>query len=149
MASTSGVIQISKNKPSTTIEYVIRLQDKERQLLDSITTAYTLGNAGKILTPVVAGLSDISFCVTLIIIYEALTGKVTGILTQNIETLDDLVNAWINYRNSPTYVAEYEERASSVTGGLVNVWEQIWFAIVGGPARTFQQDGGSGGGGGF
>jgi hypothetical protein len=143
------VIRVSKNKPKETIEYVIRLQDKERQLLDSITTAYTLGNAGKILTPVVAGLSDISFCVTLIIIYEALTGKVTGILTQNIETVDDLVNAWINYRQSPTYVEEYEERATSVTGGLVNVWEQIWFAIVGGPARTFQQNEGSGGGGGF
>ena len=119
-------------------------------MLDSITTAYTLGNAGKILTPVVAGLSDISFCVTLIIIYEALTGKVTGILTSNIETIDDLVNAWLNYRDSPAYQAEYEERATSVTGGLVNVWEQIWFAIVGGPARTFQQnEGGGGGGGGF
>jgi hypothetical protein len=95
---------MSKNKPKETIEYVIRFQDKERQLLDSITTAYMLG---------------------------------------------DLVNAWINYRQSPTYVEEYEERATSVTGGLVNVWEQIWFAIVGGPARTFQQNEGSGGGGGF
>jgi len=129
---------MSKNKPKETIEYVIRLQDKERQLLDSITTAYTLGNAGKILTPVVAGLSDISFCITLIIIYEALTGKVTGILTTNIETIDDLVNAWLNYRDSPAYQAEYEERATSVTGGLVNVWEQIWFALVGGPARHFE-----------
>ena len=34
---------MSKNKPSTTIEYVIRLQDKERQILDSFVTAYMMG----------------------------------------------------------------------------------------------------------
>jgi len=46
MATTAGVIRVSKNKPKETIEYVIRLQDKERQLLESYLAAYTLGRAG-------------------------------------------------------------------------------------------------------
>mgnify|MGYP006403806731 CR=1 FL=1 len=40
---------MSKNKPSTTIEYVIRMQDKERQLLESYMTAYMMGNAGRLM----------------------------------------------------------------------------------------------------
>jgi hypothetical protein len=33
---------MSKNKPKETIEYVIRLQDKERQLLQDIATSYRI-----------------------------------------------------------------------------------------------------------
>jgi len=40
---------MSKNKPKETIEYVIRLQDKERQLLETYLAAYTLGRAGQVL----------------------------------------------------------------------------------------------------
>ena len=40
---------MSKNKPKETIEYVIRLQDKERQLLESYMTAYMMGNAGRLM----------------------------------------------------------------------------------------------------
>ena len=34
---------MSKNKPKETIEYVIRLQDKERKILDTFVTAYMAG----------------------------------------------------------------------------------------------------------
>jgi len=37
------VIRLSKNKPKETIEFVIRLQDKERKILDSFVTAYMMG----------------------------------------------------------------------------------------------------------
>jgi hypothetical protein len=33
---------MSKNKPKETIEYVIRLQDKERQLLDDLLLSYRI-----------------------------------------------------------------------------------------------------------
>ena len=33
---------MSKNKPKETIEYVIRLQDKERQLLDDLLMSYRI-----------------------------------------------------------------------------------------------------------
>jgi len=49
MATTAGVIRVSKNKPKETIEYVIRLQDKERMLLESYATAYTVGKVGVLL----------------------------------------------------------------------------------------------------
>ena len=48
---------MSKNKPKETIEYVIRLQDKERQLLDD----FILGkNFQNISTPIVDLLKDVS-----------------------------------------------------------------------------------------
>jgi len=39
-----------------------------------------LGNTGKFLGPVVAGLSDVSFVVTMVILYEYFSGKDTGII---------------------------------------------------------------------
>lgn len=48
---------MSKNKPKETIEYVIRLQDKERQLLDD----FILGkNFQNVATPIVDLLKDVS-----------------------------------------------------------------------------------------
>ena len=110
---------------------VIRLQDKERMLLDSITTAYMLGNTGKFLGPVVAGLSDVSFVVTVVILYEAISGKDTGILYAPIETVGALKDAWLSYRASPAYQEEYAARATSATGGLRNIFDQIIFSLTG------------------
>jgi len=122
---------MSKNKPKATYEVVIRLQDKERMQLDSITTAYMLGNTGKFLGPVVAGLSDVSFVVTMVILYEYISGKDTGIINGSIETIGDLKNAWLAYRASPAYQEEYAARATSATGGLRNIFDQIIFALTG------------------
>jgi len=131
---------MSKNKPKETIEYVIRMQDKERQLLEDFNTAYMVRNFGQgigsVLTPIVAGLSDVSFVVTMIIIYEYLTGKDTGILAGSIDSIGDLKDAWLAYRSTPEYQEEYEERATSVTGGVRNVWEQILFSLLGGPTES-------------
>ena len=53
---------MSKNKPKETIEYVFRLQDKERQLFEDLTTAYTVRNVGQgvgsIASPIVSLLSN-------------------------------------------------------------------------------------------
>ena len=107
-------------------------------LLDSITTAYILGNTGKFLTPVVAGLSDVTFVVTLVIIYEYLSGKDTGLINGSIDTIGGLKDAWLAYRSSPAYQEEYAARATSATGGLRNILEQIIFSLVGGPAKHFE-----------
>jgi len=56
---------MSKNKPKETIEFVIRLQDKERQLLEDALLAQ---NFNKVATPVVAALSDVSFWATLTVL---------------------------------------------------------------------------------
>ena len=122
---------MSKNKPKATYEVVIRMQDKERQLLDSLTTAYMLGNTGKFLGPIVAGLSDVTFVVTMVILYEYFSGKDTGIINGSIETIGDLKNAWLAYRASPAYQEEYAARATSATGGLRNIFDQIIFSLTG------------------
>ena len=67
---------MSKNKPSTTIEYVFRLQDKERQLFEDATTAYTIRNVGQgvgsILNPVATFLGNAEVTILLLPILYAL-----------------------------------------------------------------------------
>lgn len=53
---------MAKNKPKETIEYVIRLQDKERQLLEDMLLAR---NFNQVVTPIVDALKDVSFWITL------------------------------------------------------------------------------------
>jgi len=57
---------VSKNKPKETIEYVIRLQDKERQLLDDFVMSK---NINLISEPFVEILKDVSAMTTLTIAY--------------------------------------------------------------------------------
>jgi len=60
---------VSKNKPKETIEYVIRLQDKERQLLDD----FILGkNFQNVATPIVDLLKDVSGLAAAYVILNAL-----------------------------------------------------------------------------
>jgi len=132
---------MTKRKPDQVIEYRISLQDKQSEQLDSIIAAYMVRNIGQglggILTPLVAGLSDISFCVIVIILYEMITGKETGILTGMTMTLAGLRDAWLDYRRTPAYEEEYRTRASSISGGLVNVFENIIFALTGGATKEW------------
>ena len=57
---------MSKNKPKETIEYVIRLQDKERQILDDFVMSK---NINLVSEPIVEILKDVSAMTTLTIAY--------------------------------------------------------------------------------
>ncbi len=57
---------MSKNKPKETIEYVIRLQDKERQILDDFVMSK---NINLVSEPIVEILKDVSAMATLTIAY--------------------------------------------------------------------------------
>lgn len=57
---------MSKNKPKETIEYVIRLQDKERQILDDFVM---VKNVNLVSEPIVEILKDVSAMTTLTIAY--------------------------------------------------------------------------------
>ena len=61
-----------KNKPDKTIEYRISLQDKEREILEQLSTAYTLNRIG---TPLVALLSDGSAMILVTAFFYTLFGK--------------------------------------------------------------------------
>lgn len=60
---------MSKNKPKETIEYVIRLQDKERQLLDDFILSKNFQNVA---TPIVDLLKDVSGLAAAYVILNAL-----------------------------------------------------------------------------
>jgi len=64
---------MSKNKPKETIEYVIRLQDKERQMVESAIGAYQVN---RIMTPIVTLLNDVTGMATLLGLLALLTGFV-------------------------------------------------------------------------
>jgi len=61
-----------KNKPDKTIEYRISLQDKEREILEQLSTAYTVNRIG---TPLVALLSDGSAMILVTAFFYTLFGK--------------------------------------------------------------------------
>ena len=64
---------MSKNKPKETIEYVIRLQDKERQMVESAIGAYQVN---RIMTPIVTLLNDVTGMATLLGLLAAFYGFV-------------------------------------------------------------------------
>ena len=68
---------MSKNKPKETVEFVIRMQDKERQILEDLTTAYSIKNIGQgvgaILNPIATFASNPEVTILLLpILYAVL-----------------------------------------------------------------------------
>ena len=67
---------MSYNKPKETIEYVIRLQQKERQLFEDFTTAYSIRSVGQgvgsILNPISNFLGNAEVTILLLPILYAL-----------------------------------------------------------------------------
>jgi len=138
---------MTKRPPDKVIEYRISLQDKERELLEGIQAAYIVRGVGAgfgaALRPIVAGLSDASFVILMIILYEYYTDKDTGLL----QFLDDsagegwgwMINGWNAYRMSPAYAEQYEERARTPGGGLHNILDAIISALSGADIQRWQE----------
>lgn len=116
-----------KQKPDQVIIHRIEFQESERELLSQVATAYSINNVSK---GVFNLTSDMTTVVCLIVLYEMLTDKDTGILdTLGNLGIDDLAaglaQSWNNYRNSQEYSEEYHERATSVAGGLRNMLDNF------------------------
>ena len=116
-----------KQKPDQVIIHRIEFQESERELLSQVATAYSINNVSK---GVFNLTSDMTTVVCLIVLYEMLTDKDTGILdTLGNLGIDDLAaglaQSWNNYRNSQEYSEEYHERAHSVAGGLRNMLDNF------------------------
>ena len=115
---------MSKNKPKETIEYVIRLQDKERQLLDSITTAYMMGNAGRLMEG--AGIPELTKQMKdptemIGIFYSiAMLLEFLGIET-GLPTPADALPYFQEYQRKSEAMAEKRKEA----GGSTSVWGQF------------------------
>jgi len=118
----------------------IEFQESERDLLRQIATAYTLDRSSKAVYNLT---SDTTTVVVLIILYEMITEKDTGVLDAigNIggDLTAGLVNGFRDYRSSQEYAEEYDERATSVVGGLRNLLDNIIDALTGGPIVRFTE----------
>lgn len=130
-----------KAKPDRVVVHRIEFQESEREMLSLMATSWS---AEKLSKSVFNLTSDITTLVVLILLYEMITGKETGILdalaNMTGDTLGYLITGWHDYRNSQEYSEEYHERATSVTGGLRNLFDQIIFALTGGPFRNFEEN---------
>ncbi len=124
---------MSKNKPKETIEYVIRLQDKERQLLESYMTAYMMGNAGRLMEGI--GIPEITKQMKdptemIGIFYSiAMLLEFMGIET-GLPTPADFAPWLSDYQQKSETMKEKREQA----GGSTSVWGQfldMWRTIAG------------------
>lgn len=94
---------MSKNKPKETIEYVIRLQDKERQLLDDFVMSK---NINLISEPFVEILKDVSAMTTLTIAFIAFRygGQIANQLRGTYGNVLDLVTDVESVLSNPANV---------------------------------------------
>jgi len=106
----------------------IEFQESERRLLEAVVTAYSFRNVTRGIFNLT---SDLTTVVILLIGMEYLTGKeflTSGILLA-LATGEGFASAladmWNQFRQTDEYRANYEERGSSVLGGLINVFENI------------------------
>jgi len=128
MESQSGALRLPKAAATQVIIHRIELQETERDLLKSVVTAYSFRNVTK---GVFNLTSDVTTVVILLIAIEYITGKelLTGALLealalgQNIGSA--LADMWNQFRQTSEYREAYHQRATSFTGGLFNIVENL------------------------
>lgn len=130
-------------KPDQVIIHRLELQESERRMLETAVTAYSIRNVSR---GVFNLTSDVTTVVILLVLYEMITSK-TVIDDALIAALSGagglaewMVGSWYDYRQTDAYRQEYNERATSVTGGLHNIWDQIWGALMGESVQRYQEE---------
>jgi len=121
---------MSKNKPKETIEYVIRLQDKERQMVDEAIGAYQFN---RIASPIVSILKDNSALLVIsgllvLMLPNLPPGWRDALEIDGEETTIGKIKDWL----------EIENLAGGVVGGWAGAWAGApagpWGALIGGIA---------------
>tara|TARA_R110000744_G_scaffold351492_1_gene457326 strand:+ start:247 stop:732 length:486 start_codon:yes stop_codon:yes gene_type:complete len=117
---------VSKNKPKETIEYVFRLQDKERQLIDDFLLAKNFNNVA---SPVVALLSDVSGLAASYVILNALFPEWSkGLSLQAMRSMDS--PGIFDYLESQNLVLGVIGAGAGIaTGGLAWIPALLGFAV--------------------
>ena len=113
---------VPKPKPDNIIRHEIVLGRSERELLDTLVTANT---ANKILTPLVAGMSDVTFVAMVILAYNYFFDENIDIPLEAGSLVHSLKQDFDIYRSTEEYQTNYRKRAGSLTGGLRNLFENI------------------------
>lgn len=110
-----------KVSPDQVIRHEIVFGRADRELLESAIMAYQFN---RVATPLVAGLSDVTFVGTMVIIWAYLTGReAPRDDSQNV--IEWLWNDWNAYRTTEEYQEKYAERSTSFLGGVMNLFENL------------------------
>lgn len=123
-----------KAAPTQVIVHRIELQETERRLLETATAAYAMRNVSKGIFNLT---SDVTTLVVLIIVYEWLSGRqilddaFMLIFASGGDIAEALATNWNNYRQTQEYQEDYQQRATSVVGGLRNLLDNIIGAFTG------------------
>jgi hypothetical protein len=111
-----------KPKPDNIVRHEIVLGRSERELLDTMVTANA---ANKILTPLVAGMSDVTFVALVILAYNYLFDENIDIPADAGGLVYSLKQDFDLYRSTEEYQTNYRKRAGSFAGGIRNLFENI------------------------
>lgn len=131
-----------KAAASQVIIHRIEFQESERRLLESVVTAYSFRNVTKGIFNLT---SDLTTVVILLIVMEYITGRefLTGGILAALASGEGFASAladmWNQFRQTDEYREAYDDRASSVLGGLVNVFENIIGIFTGEATDRFME----------
>lgn len=123
-----------KAAPTQVIVHRIELQETERGMVEAALAAYSFRSVSKGIFNLT---SDVTTVVCLLIAYEWLSGKtvIDDVLLAALAVGGDItggiISSWRTYRESNQYSEEYYDRASSVTGGLRNLLDNIIGVLTG------------------
>lgn len=106
---------MSKNKPKATYEVVIRMQDKERQMVESAIGAYQIN---RIATPLVDLLNDVTGMATVLSILGLLgiTGVSFAFVVSDDLSVANLVDAFVSQRDQAAINLGIELGTSDIFG---------------------------------
>lgn len=133
---------LPKAAATEVIIHRIEFQESERRLLEAVVTAYSFRNVTRGIFNLT---SDLTTVVILLIVMEYITGKefLTGAILAALATGEGFASAladmWNQFRQTDEYRANYEERGSSVLGGLINVFENFLGIFTGEATSRFME----------
>jgi hypothetical protein len=121
---------LPKPKPDQIIRHEYVLGKVERQLLEQTSTAYSIN---RVLNPIVAALSDVSFVATMLSLYAAYLGFKWDVGTRILDftkaTTSDLIQ---------DFTQTYEEVKGSAFSFVGNIPEYLVESLPGSNPQTYQ-----------
>ena len=111
-----------KPKPDNIVRHEIVLGRVEREMLD---TAFTAMSFNRVMSPLVAGVSDVTFMAFVILAYNYIYNQNLPIPEEAGGLVHALKEDYDIYRTTPEYQENYERRSTSFAGGLRNLFENI------------------------
>ena len=115
------------------IEHRITFGTKERDLLESFSTAYTVKS-------VLPSISEIMTDATALYAIGVLIEVIFDVDLPFIYTTDDAQELWQGLETSFKNLEVTREQRTSIGGGIVNLFDQVFYVLSGGLNERFTAD---------